>query len=571
MSRRSTSLSAAVKEIRTAVGMIGVFSVFVNLLMFAPILYMLQVFDRVLATGSLRSLAMLTVAAVLALAVYGALDALRGKLITRMTARLTDRLDGAVADGLSKHGVDPFETHAAATKDIEAIRSFIAGNGLVTVFDAPWAPVFLAVIWLMHPVLGIYATAGCVLAMLLAWVRLLRTKGPMAQAGQAKAAANRHAADSMRRSDTAAAMGLLPGLTRRWIDGRRGLLAHELDAGDRAAGLNGLSRAYHQLLGIGMLGLAAYFAVLNQVTFGTVIVARVLLSRAVGPLTESVRQWQPMLRARRAWRQLHATLAEIEARPTCQELPPFRGDLDLNAVAVQPPGRREPVLRDLDFSIGAGEALGILGPSGAGKSTLARALVGAQPAAAGVIRLDGAALGDWDRSQLGRHVGYLPQEVELFEGTAAENIARFTEIDPGAVVRAARLANIHDTLLSLPLGYDTQVGPGGQTLSAGERRRIGLARAFYGDVRLLVLDEPHANLDRPGEQGLIRAFESLKRQGCTLVVISHRRELLSIMDTVLIVENGGIKAFGPRQQVLGELSAPKPQVGTSTVRRLKRA
>lgn len=571
MASRSSKVSAAVREVRTAVGAIGVFSFFINLLLFVPIVYMLQVFDRVLATGSLRSLSLLTLAAVLALIVYGGLDALRGRLVTRMSARLTERLDGAAAAGMAKQGVDPFETQAKTTQDIEAVRSFIAGNGLVTVFDAPWAPIFLAVIWLMHPVLGMFATAGCVLAMLLAWVRLLKTKGAMVQAGQAKAAGNRHAADNSRSSGTAAAMGLLPGLTRRWIEARRRLLAHEMDAGDRSAGFNGVSRAYHQLLGIGMLGLAACLAVLNQVTVGTVIVARVLLSRAVGPLTESVRQWQPMLRARSAWRQLHATLADLEARPNCLELPPVRGDLVLEGVSVQPPGCPEPVLRNVGFSIAAGEALGILGPSGAGKSTLAQALVGALPVAAGIIRLDGAALTDWDRSQLGRQIGYLPQEVELFEGTVAENIARFAEIDPGAVVRAARLASIHDRLLTLPLGYDTRIGPGGHVLSAGERRRLGLARAFYGDIRLLVLDEPHANLDRAGEQALIRALESLKRLGCTLVVVSHRREMLSIMDTVLLVENGGMTAFGALRDVLGDLSRPAPQAGTPRVRRLKRA
>jgi len=551
---KQTELEQALASARGVFAVVGGFSLFINLLMLVSPIYMLQVYDRVLTSRSEDTLIMLTVLAVGLLAINAVLELARSKLLVRLggrlDARLNDRVfaarfDHALAGGVGAHG--------QPLRDLEQLRAFLTGPGLVALFDVPWTPLFIALIFLFHPVLGAVALIGAVLLFAIALGSELATRGPQQRAATHAIQAHDFADAAVRNAEAIRAMGMLPGLRHRWLARHQAALAHQATAADRAAGLNAGAKFIRPGLQIAVLGLGAYLVILEQITPGVMIATSIIMGRALAPVEATINHWRSFIGARGAHGRLDELLGRHGAPAERMPLPPPEGRLRLEGVTALPPGARAPVLHGISFELARGELLGVIGPSAAGKSTLARMLVGVWPPTSGHVRLDGAELRDWSPAELGRHIGYLPQDVELFDGTVHENIARFGAPDPEGVVAAARTAGAHEMILALSDGYDTRIGEAGSVLSGGQRQRIGLARALYGAPALIVLDEPNANLDGEGEEALRTSLGSLKALGRTVVVISHRPNILATVDTLLMLRDGRIELFGPQKDALPKL------------------
>jgi PrtD family type I secretion system ABC transporter len=554
---RAQELRRAFRAVRGALIATISFSFFINLLMFTAPLYMLQVYDRVLASRNETTLLMLTVVAGGMLVVFGLLELVRSRVLVRVGLRLDQYLNDTVFNSVFRRSViQPSNSSGQALRDLDTVREFMTGAGLIAFCDAPWVPLFIAAVFLFHPWLGYVALAGAIIIFGLAIANEFATRKPLQEASKNNVAANNFVNSSLRNSEVVAAMGMLPGVMRRWSERHSDVLREQARASDRAGVITASAKFVRMFLQVGILGVGAYLAIHREITPGTMIAGSILMGRALAPVEQAVGQWRGFVAARSAYDRLKELLQRTPAEGEAMPLPAPQGALSVERLVVAPPGSRTPVLKGVQFEIAAGEHLGLIGPSGAGKSTLARALIGVWQPASGAVRLDGASIGDWDGEQLGPYLGYLPQDVELFEGTVAENIARMGEVDPDEVVRAAKLAGVHDMILRLPDGYDTELGAGGQRLSGGQRQRVGLARALYGDVRLVLLDEPNANLDTEGEQALTQALAELKREGRTCVMITHRPTLLSAVDKVLVLDKGATQAFGPREQVLSKVTRP---------------
>lgn len=554
---RSTRLSKALSSVRGAFVATVVFSFFINLLMFVAPLYMLQVYDRVLGSRNETTLVMLTIIAGGMLFVFGCLELVRSRVLVRIGCRLDRVLNTQVFSSVFEQSVkQPSGGHSQSLRDLDSLREFMTGSGLIAFCDAPWVPLFLAVVFMFHPLLGLVALVGAVIIFLLALANEIFTRKPLSEASKANVGANTFVTTSLRNAEAVQAMGMLPGVMSRWSDKHQDVIGLQAQASDRAGLILSSSKAIRMFLQVAILGTGAYLALQQEITPGTMIAASIIMGRALAPVEAAVGQWRGFVNARTAYQRLNELLVTTTENKDNMPLPAPKGQLAAERVVVAPPGSRTPVLKGVSFDLAAGEAMGVIGPSGAGKSTLARALVGVWPAANGAVRLDGADLHDWDKEELGPYIGYLPQDVELFDGTVAENIARFRDIDSDAVVRAAQMAGVHELILRLPDGYDTQIGASGQALSGGQRQRVALARALYGDVRFVLLDEPNANLDTEGEKALTEAITRLRNEGRTVVIITHRPQLLSGVDKVLAMDGGQVKAFGPRQEVLSRYTKP---------------
>ena len=554
---QSNRLSQALASVRGAFVATVVFSFFINLLMFVAPLYMLQVYDRVLGSRNETTLVMLTIIAGGMLFVFGCLELVRSRVLVRIGCRLDRVLNAQVFTSVFERTVkQPSGGHSQALRDLDSLREFLTGPGLIAFCDAPWVPLFLAVVFLFHPVLGLVALLGAVIIFLLALANEILTRKPLSDASKASVGANTFVTTSLRNAEAVQAMGMLSGIMSRWSAKHQDVIGLQAQASDRAGLILSSSKAIRMFLQVAILGAGAYLVLQQEITPGTMIAASIIMGRALAPVEAAVGQWRSFVNARTGYRRLNDLLLNTTATRDQMSLPIPKGHLAVERIVVAPPGSRTPVLKGISFELPAGEALGVIGPSGAGKSTLARALVGVWPAANGSVRLDGADLHDWDKEQLGPYLGYLPQDVELFDGTVAENIARFREMDSDAVVRAARMAGVHEMILRLPDGYDTQIGAGGQALSGGQRQRVALARALYGDVRLVLLDEPNANLDTEGEKALTEAIGRLRSEGRTVIIITHRPQLLTGVDKVLAIDSGQVQAFGPGQEVLARYIRP---------------
>ncbi|MGE5271319.1 MAG: type I secretion system permease/ATPase [Thiohalocapsa sp.] len=546
----------------------ALFGAGVNILYLASPLYLLQVYDRVVSSGSVPTLVMLTLALALALLTMAALDHARARVLIRAGLRL-DRLLGerCMAAMVRQTNAQPGAAKSQALRDLDTFRQFLTGSSFYALFDAPWAPLYLVVIALLHPLLGVMAVAFALILLALALLneamtgRLLRESGEAASRNYALTEA------ALRNSHAIEAMGMLGGLLRRWSHDRYGMLAAQAKASDRAAGLLSLIRFLRLLMQSLILGAGAYLVIQRDATGGVMFAAMFLLSRALAPVDQAVAGWRPLVAARSAYRRLDRLLAAHPALPASLSLPRPQGRLSVQGASFVLPGMTRPVLRDISFEIEPGETLGIVGPSGAGKSTLARLIVGIQSPQSGVVRLDGANVATWSRADFGRHVGYLPQEIELFADTVAANISRFGPVgdDKGEddkVLAAAMLAGAHELILELPKGNDTMIEEGGANLSGGHRQRIALARALYGEPSLLVLDEPSSNLDMDGDMALGRCLERLKDSGQTVIVISHRPVTLNTVDKILVLQGGGVRLFGTRAEVMAKLGQPAPAVAS---------
>ena len=533
----------------------GLFSLCINLLMLVPSLYMLQVFDRVIASRSNETLVMLTLATIVALAMMSLLDALRARLLAAaglaMDATLGPRvLDGLLTDAARAGGSE----HTHGLRDVATLRGFFTGNGVFALFDAPWLPIYVLIIFFFHPLLGAIALAGAI-----GLVALVVVNERLARAGLEKLAtgtrqSTRDVDASLRNAEVVAAMGMLPALTRRWVTQNAAVEQHQLESSRLAARMNGITKFARQFIQTAMLCAGAYLVIDQNVSGGVMMAATIILGRALSPVEMLIGSWRGLVDARGAWARLDAILHRRQHRERNTALPKPSGQLSAERLVFAIPGAEKAIVKGVSFELQAGESMGLIGPSASGKSTLLRLLLGVWPPYAGTVRLDGADIANWPRSRLGRYIGYLPQDVELFSGTVAENIARLGEPEPQQVIAAAQRANAHEMILRLPQGYDTQIGEGGAALSGGQRQRIGLARALYGKPRLVVLDEPNANLDGEGEAALARAMATLREAGVTLIVVSHRPSLLAGVDKLMVLNDGNMEMFGPRSEVLSRLT-----------------
>ena len=566
---KANEMLAALTAYKRAFFNIGLFSAVINLLMLAPALYMLQVYDRVLASGNQMTLLMLTLMILGLFGLMGALEWVRSQVVIRLGTQMDMRLNQRVYDAAFEAQLRTGSPAAAqALNDLTSLRQFATGNALFAFFDAPWFPVYLFVIFMFSPWLGLLALGGAVLLMLLAWVNQHVSQAPLKAASELSVQATQQASAHLRNAEAIEAMGMLDTLRGRWLAQHTAFLAQQNLASEKTATVSAWSKGVRLALQSLVLGLGALLAVQGQITAGMMIAGSILMGRVLSPIDQLIGVWKQWSSARLAYQRLEALLHSYPARAPRMALPAPRGELAVEQLSASAPGTRRATLANLSFTLPAGQVLGVIGPSGCGKSTLARLLIGVWQPLAGKVRLDGAELSQWDKHQLGPHLGYLPQDIQLFAGTIAQNIARFAEVDADKVLAAAQLAGVHQLILQLPEGYETRLGEGGAGLSGGQKQRIGLARALYGLPAVIVLDEPNSNLDEAGEQALLQAIAQLKQHKRTLILITHKPNVLTLTDQLLILREGQLQAFGPTAKVLGapvaaKPAAPKPAMNVS--------
>ncbi len=559
-----------VAELRKAMGEcrwhftnVAVFSMFVNLLMLTGPIFMLQTYDRVLTSRSVETLVALLLLVTALFLFFGMLDFARGRVLARAGARFQNLLDSRVFTVIMRRSVSPAERARpnTAARDLESIRTLLAGPAPFALFDVPWTPLFLALIFIFHPMLGWVAAGGGVLLIVLTALNQWRSKEPNAESQAATYEAENLGESLRQNAEVVQGLGMHDAGFGRWQKLRRLSVDKQLLASDRTSSYASSSKALRFYLQSVMLAVGAWLVLQQEISPGMMIAGSILMGRALAPIEQAIGQWSQAQRAFRGWKSLGEVLDRVpEERPKTQ-LPAPKGYLDVQKVSVLAPGEEVPALRGISFKIEPGQALGVIGPSGAGKSTLAKVLTGVWPPAGGKVRLDGAALDQWPTHELGKHIGYLSQDIGLFAGTVAENIARLsTQPDDKKVVEASQRAGAHELLLSLPQGYNTQIGYGGGRLSGGQRQRVALARALYGDPPVLVLDEPNANLDAQGEQALVDAIRDAKSRGRTVVVMAHRPSAIAACDLLLMLDKGLQVDFGPRDEVLKKRTRNYPQL-----------
>ena len=553
----------ALKTYRSIILSTVVFSSAINLLVFVSPLYMLQVYDRVLHSRSEMTLVMVTIIALVMLAVYGLLEWLRSRVLVRSGLRFDDM----IAKGLFNRVVtntlqQPQARSEFALSDIDRLREFFTGSGLIALCDVPWMPIMLVVCFLFHPLIGWVTLIGAVIIFALAIANELMTKKALMEANGHSQSAQHFANSTLQNVEVIRALGMETSLRARWHGMHRNMLEKQATASDKAGALLSTSKFVRMSLQTVVLGAGAYLALRGEISPGAMIACSIIAGRALQPVDQVVGQWKQFVAARQAYNRLSKLFKETPEEIERTELPAPKGVLTAEQVTVLPPGSRTPVLQGVSFTVQPGEAVAVVGPSGAGKSSLVRALVGVWQPFSGAIRLDGSELQHWNKDDLGVHIGYLPQSIELFSGTIAENISRFRD-DASAedIIKAATRAHVHQMIQSLPEGYDTQIGAGGRALSGGQRQRIGLARALFGDPSLIILDEPNANLDSEGEEALFRAIEELKREGKAIIFVSHKMTLVALADKTLLLTDGRMRSFGPTRDLLQPKPAQAPAAG----------
>ena len=543
----------------------GVFSCIVNILMLTGPMFMLQVYDRVLSSGSIPTLVALSVIVFVLYAYYGFLEFIRARMLVRIGRRVEEKLRTRVFDSVAA-----LSLHRAANmgnqpiNDLGAIRQYLAGPGPLAFLDMPWVPIYMFVVFLLHWVLGVASLFAAATILAIAVMSEYATRAPLQKATMASGKASMMTEEARRNAEALYALGMRANIRNRWEKVHQGALDEQTRANDAGGGLSAASRVIRLMVQSGMLALGAYLAVLHEISPGAIIAGSIIMSRALAPIEQAVGSWQQFLGFRKARERLQKTLAQVPPERERTPLPKPTGILEVENLIVQLPGTDKPVLQGLTFKVMPGKGLGVIGPTGAGKSTLARALVGVIPPIKGTVRLDGATHDQRTVEELGRSIGYLPQDVQLFNGTAAENISRFDEKpDPEMIVAAAKMANVHDLMMRLPQGYDTPLGDNGARLSAGQRQRVALARALYGDPVLLILDEPNSNLDAEGEAALVNAMKISLERGASAIVIAHRPSALAVIDEIMVLNDGKQAALGPRDEILKKVMQRPPAQGGS--------
>lgn len=561
-SRPGTELYQALASFRPSLLALGAFSLCINLLLLAPAIYMLQVYDRVITSGSVPTLVMLTLVILFLFLTIGALEWVRSQILLRLGLRLELALDDRVFDVSFREALytGGRAAQGQALADLSGLRQYVSSPAPNALFDVPWLPVYLLVMYLLHPLFGLVGLISAMVLLGLALVNARLSRAPLKEVSDATTESNAFVLRNLRNAEVVESMGMLADIRRHWQQRHHRLLAGHISAAGRSGVLGSVSRVFRLAVQSLILGLGAWLVIEQRITPGVMIAGSILLGRALAPVDLLIGGWRQWVQTRLQYQRLQAALERIPPRRERMSLPAPEGVITAENVSIAPPGKRFLVVRNAGFRIERGDAVAIIGPSASGKTSLARAILGIWPTTSGKMRLDGAEVFSWDREELGPHVGYLPQDVELFEGTVSANIARFGEVDPAKVVAAARLASVHEAILRLPLGYDTDIGDGGSALSAGQRQRLALARALYGSPRLLVLDEPNSNLDDEGERALITALQAEKQRGTTIVVISHRNTILAAVDNLMVMREGAIQLYGPKAEVMRRMEEQRKQV-----------
>jgi ATP-binding cassette subfamily C exporter for protease/lipase len=564
MSKTNTppsSLQAVRDSLMPLLKRVMLFGVIINVLSLSPTLYMLEVYDRVVNSRSHGTLLMLTLLVLGLYILMEIIEWVRGQMLHGAGLMLEAKLGEQVFNTVFEANLRRVGGASQALGDLRVLREFLPSPSVTALMDAPLALLFLVLIFLINPALGWFSLVIAAVQVYIAYLTERSTQVPLTQANRMAIAAQNYANGSLRNAQVIEAMGMLGDIHQRWMEKQKNFLRLQAVASDHAGGKGAASKMLQQILSSGLLGLACWFMLQGTLAGGggMMIIASILGGKVLAPLVQVVTTWKNIVNARDAYQRLDKLLQTIPEREAGMPLPPPVGNLGVEGVVAGAPGSQTAILRGVSFGLPAGMALVVIGPSAAGKSTLARLLVGIWPTMSGKVRLDGVDVHPWNKAELGPHIGYLPQGIELFDGTLAENIARFGEVDMAKVEAAARAVGLHETILALPGGYDARIGDEGCFLSGGQRQRVGLARAIYGEPKFVVLDEPNSSLDEAGEQALLQTLLFLKSRGTTLVVITHRTSVLPVADAMLVLRDGQVAAYGPRDEVLAALAKAQQQ------------
>ena len=535
--------------------MVGLFSMFINILMLVPPLYMLQLYDRVLGSRSQDTLIMLTLIVVVLFITMGLLEVVRSRVLVRVGNKLDSMLSQRIFDSLFElERKAPGRSSSMPLNDLTQVRQFMTGNGLFAFFDAPWMPIYIIVLFIFHPAFGFFAIFAAIVLVGITVANEYSTKEKLAEANNLSRASTIYVDSNIRNAEVVNAMGMRNNISKIWADKYYGFLNAQNIASDSAGVWSNLSKSLRVMFQSLILGLGAYLAINMEVTPGMMIAASIIMGRALAPLDLISGSWKGLSSARSSYERIEGLLKDFPKDKEYMQLPAPKGEITLENVVVIPPSGTVPSLKGISMRIEKGDVVGIIGPSAAGKSSLARVMLGLWPLTNGVARIDKADISQWDREDLGKYVAYLPQDIELFEGTVSQNIARFGEVEPEKVVEAASKAGVHEMILKLNEGYDTKIGPGGASLSGGQRQRIGLARALYNNPVFIVLDEPNSNLDDVGEAALVEAIKTLRAGGTTVVIITHRTNVLQATNKLALINNGVLELYGNTNDVLNAIA-----------------
>ena len=533
---------------------VGLFSFFINLLQLTSPLYMLQLYDRVMVSRSESTLWLLTGLVILLFATMALLEMVRSRVLVRVGNKIDNLLSDRIFESIFKlANKAPGKASSMPLSDLTQIRQFMTGNGLFAFFDTPWMPIYILVLFLFHPYFGFFAIFSGIILAVFAVMNENTTKEKLAEANKLNRDSSVFVDASLRNAEVIHAMGMQSNIKKIWQKKYFGFLNAQMIASDNAGFWSNISKSARVLFQSLILGLGGYLAIKAELSPGMMIAGSIIMGRALAPLDLMIGSWKGFSNARSAYERLNGLLGEFPREDKPMELPAPKGELLLESVVVVPPNAKQPSLKGISLQVNKGDIVGVIGPSAAGKSSLARAILGLWPLVSGKVRLDVADISQWDKENLGQYIGYLPQDIELFEGTISENICRFSEVDPNKVVSAAQMAGVHEMILRLPEGYDTLIGQGGATLSGGQRQRIGLARALYGDPVLVVLDEPNSNLDDVGEAALVESIKSLKAKGTTVILITHRPAILQVTNKLALMQQGLLQMYGNTNEVLQKL------------------
>ncbi len=561
MNHRPNPVSASLRACRGALAIVAAFSLAVNLLTLSSPLYMMQLFDKVLSSRSGDTLIMLTLVTTFAVGVLCLIDAIRSQVLVRIGAWLDEKLGPQVFNGALSMALKSDPTRAAiALSDLQTLRGFLTGPAVLPLLDAPWSPIFVIALFTLHPLLGLIGLGGALILFGLAVLNEFATKAPLREANTANLRTRQRAEAAMRNAEVIRAMGMSEGVVRMWRGEVAGLNEAQRAAASRGAVIIAVSKFCRLMLQIVILGVGAWLVIKQEASPGAMFASSFLLSRALVPVENAIGTWKSLVSARLAHRRLLELFHDMSWARKGMRLPVPEGALSVERVSFFPPGADGPTLRGVTCALAPGEVLGIVGPSAAGKSTLARLIAGTWRPTAGKVRLDNADIAIWHESGGSRHIGYLPQDIELFAGSVRDNIARLGASDPEFVIAAARLVGLHSAIMGLPQGYDSEIGDAGVKLSGGQRQRIALARAVYGAPRLVVLDEPNASLDQEGDEALHQAILELKRRGTTVVIVAHRPSILGLADKLLVLRAGSVEVYGNRSDVIAKLNAASRQI-----------
>ncbi len=555
----SNVVQAALFKAKRSMYTVLAFSFVVNLLLLTSPLFMLQVYDRVLLSQSEQTLIALIAVAFFCLTLLGFIEVIRNWLLNRISVQFDRDLGEATFSEVMSEGENSKPVH-----DLNTIRSFLNAPYILALFDVPWMPLYLGFVYILHPMLGHIGLAGAVVLFVLAIINDVITKTDSTKSSEAFGSASRFVEHSSRNKDAILGMGMLPALTRIWGMFQQAGLGHQTLASDRNALISSIAKVFRQVIQVSVLAMGAYLTIQGATTAGVMIAASIIIARALAPVEQSIQGWRSLVKTKQSYLALTQFMSSYESMPETTQLPEPKGDIAFqNVVSVikNEKGEKFPIIRNLSFKMNAGDAIGIIGPSGSGKSSIIKLLLGISQPVSGSVRIDGAQMTKSVREQYSMHIGYLPQEVGLFDGTVAENIARFTEGEDEEVVQAAMLAGAHELILSLPKGYETIVGPSGNNLSGGQRQRIGLARAVFKKPSIVVLDEPTSNLDQEGCAALLHALSVLQRRETTVIMVAHQNHLFKHMNKIAVIKSGQLEMYGPRDDVLSELQ-PKKKINS---------